>query len=387
MNEIIKWEQLTFVTGSYTSFGIYDDDPQFQKDAVKVAKYVLRTLGYPIVQIQLAPQHIFTAFETAIMKYTSIVNEYKITDHLLNVYGGDPTNDLTRAAIYENLSSTFRISSVYAQQGYIYNTLHLPVYTTSIDIIAGQQQYDLTKYIPQYTSSYEVQFLQIYYKPNLYNFLTPYDSLVFPGFGSNIGNAMLDFGGVYANNAKLLILPLFQGILNIQQLQMIRQMRTSNVSFWIRGNTILFTPTPQHNSKVYIDYILRSDKEKNCINQNQNVINNISNFPINDYIKYSEINIPGRNWIQRYTLALSKQILGTIRSKYSNIPYPEGEVSLDGEILRQEAVTEQDKLVEELKSILQQSTMTRLIQKKKDMAQNIQDINSKIPIGRGIIIA
>jgi hypothetical protein len=47
---------------------------------------------------------------------------------------------------------------------------------------------------------------------------------------------------------------------------MIRQMRTSNVSFWIRGNTILFTPTPQHNSKVYIDYILRSDKEKNCIN-------------------------------------------------------------------------------------------------------------------------
>ncbi|HRR51935.1 MAG TPA: hypothetical protein P5301_00480 [Bacteroidales bacterium] len=49
------------------------------------------------------------------MKYTSIVNEYKITDHLLNVYGGDPTNDLTRAAIYENLSSTFRISSVYAQ--------------------------------------------------------------------------------------------------------------------------------------------------------------------------------------------------------------------------------------------------------------------------------
>jgi hypothetical protein len=37
---------------------------------------------------------------------------------------------------------------------------------------------------------------------------------------------------------------------------------------------------------------------------------------------YTDINIPGRNWIQRFTLALAKEILGMIRSKYDTIPYP-----------------------------------------------------------------
>ena len=126
-----------------------------------------------------------------------------------------------------------------------------------------------------------------------------------------------------------------------------------------------------------IDYILKSDKFANSIKDD--TINNVSNFPIKNYLKYSDINTPGRNWIQRFTLALTKQILGIVRSKYSTVPYPQGDTSLDGETLRQEAVTEQDKLIEELKIMLQESSMSKLIQKKKDIAQNLQIINSKVP--------
>jgi hypothetical protein len=44
------------------------------------------------------------------MKYSTIVNEAKIADNMLNVFGSDPTRDLTKAAIYENMGSTFKIS-------------------------------------------------------------------------------------------------------------------------------------------------------------------------------------------------------------------------------------------------------------------------------------
>ncbi|MFA7143116.1 MAG: hypothetical protein WC175_03955 [Candidatus Dojkabacteria bacterium] len=49
------------------------------------------------------------------MKYSTIVNEYKISDNMLNVYGQDPTQDLSKAGIYGNLNSVFELSSMYGQ--------------------------------------------------------------------------------------------------------------------------------------------------------------------------------------------------------------------------------------------------------------------------------
>jgi hypothetical protein len=49
------------------------------------------------------------------MKYSTIVNEAKISDNMLNVFGADPSRDLTKAAIYDNLRSTFQISAMYGQ--------------------------------------------------------------------------------------------------------------------------------------------------------------------------------------------------------------------------------------------------------------------------------
>ena len=44
-----------------------------------------------------------------------------------------------------------------------------------------------------------------------------------------------------------------------------------------------------------------------------------SNIPYK-FIVYNEINSMGRNWIRKYTLALSKELLGIIRSKYASLP-------------------------------------------------------------------
>lgn len=369
----IDWYNSTFSAGASTAFGEFDSDPQFVTDSTKVLKYIVRSLGYPSMQLEIYPEHIFTAFESATMKYSTIVNEYKITDNLLNVYGQDPSQDLTKAGIYGNLSTIFEISAMYGQEAIIRNSLHTEIYTASIDIIAGQQEYDLTQCIPQYTNS-NVQILQIYHYPRMYN-TSVFDPMINPGF--NMASVMMEFGGVYASNARLVVMPVFETLLKMQALELSQQIRRSNFGFQLRKNKVLFFPTPETEDNIMLDYVLKSDKYANSIKNNS--VNNVSNFPINTHIRYQDINMPGRNWIQRYALALTKQILGIVRAKYSTVPYPQGDTSLDGDTLRQQATAEQDKLVEELKLMLQQSSMNKLIQKKKDMAQFLQVINSKIP--------
>jgi len=55
-----------------------------------------------------------------------------------------------------------------------------------------------------------------------------------------------------------------------------------------------------------------------------------------------------RNWIQRYALATSKEILGTIRGKYKTLPSPGGGAQLNGTELMQQSQQEREKLKEEL---------------------------------------
>lgn len=67
-----------------------------------------------------------------------------------------------------------------------------------------------------------------------------------------------------------------------------------------------------------------------------------------------------RNWIQRYTLACSKEILGRVRSKYQTLPGPGGGSRLDGEALLAEAKEEKQLLLEELTSEIENPPLFEL---------------------------
>lgn len=55
-----------------------------------------------------------------------------------------------------------------------------------------------------------------------------------------------------------------------------------------------------------------------------------------------------KQWLQKYSLALAKKILGTTRGKFSTVPGPGGGATLDGQTLRDEAVQEIETLKEQL---------------------------------------
>ena len=62
---------------------------------------------------------------------------------------------------------------------------------------------------------------------------------------------------------------------------------------------------------------------------------------------YDEATIESNRWMRLYALAIAKQIEGEIRSKFSTFQAGSGEVSLNGDTLKQEGQTERDTLIEE----------------------------------------
>lgn len=60
-----------------------------------------------------------------------------------------------------------------------------------------------------------------------------------------------------------------------------------------------------------------------------------------------------KNWLQRYSLAGAKEILGRVRSKYATLPGPGGGSQLDGKELLAEAKEEKQMLLEELSMEIQ----------------------------------
>ena len=53
-------------------------------------------------------------------------------------------------------------------------------------------------------------------------------------------------------------------------------------------------------------------------------------------------------WIENWALAEAKEILGTIRNRFGNLPGPNGTVTQDGAELKQEAKTMKEELTKEL---------------------------------------
>ena len=98
------------------------------------------------------------------------------------------------------------------------------------------------------------------------------------------------------------------------------------------------------------------------------------------FITYNSINAPGRQWIRKYTAALAKELLGIIRSKYSSMPIPDGEVTLDGEGLKTEGREEKTQLLEELKEFLESVSLTEKLKAEAEEANAQQEVLAKAPL-------
>jgi len=139
-------------------------------------------------------------------------------------------------------------------------------------------------------------------------------------------------------------------------------------------------PNGSNFTRVHFDYILKSDRfdPLRSVKPDER-ISDASNIPYED-IRYNKINAVGQQWIRRYALALCKEMLGYIRGKYSGIPIPNAEVTLNGSDLISAAQTEKEGLITELKETLDTMSRQAQLERKQAEADAMQQTFIKIPL-------
>ena len=185
-----------------------------------------------------------------------------------------------------------------------------------------------------------------------------YDPFATTGLG--LTNLMSEFGfDGYSPPVTFVMMPAYEDLLRIQAIEINDMIRKSQYSFEVSNNVVRFSPIFKAPTTIWFDYIVAGDKEGpgKTYNTSSAIVSDFSNVPYNT-IAYNTINSIGKNWIYRYTLALAKETLGSVRGKYENIPIPDQIIKMDGDLLRREGKDERENLIKELRDTLEHETVS-----------------------------
>jgi hypothetical protein len=211
--------------------------------------------------------------------------------------------------------------------------------------------------------------------PAIQRFFDPYSVS-----GQGTLNLIDEFGfGSFSPAAQFILMPIYEDMLRIQQIEFNDQFRKSAHSFNIVNNKITILPKPSTNYKLWFEYQVVKDRTENSTIITPNVVSDYSNIGYN-FAEYNNINDVGKQWIRKYTLALAKEMLGAIREKYNTVPIPGSEVSLDGAALRAEAQTEKDNLIEQLRENLNEVSKKQRMENEASMVEQQQQIMTRVPL-------
>jgi hypothetical protein len=359
-----------------TPFGFFDADADFQTDAPKAAEWVARKLGYPVVEVELVDKQIYACFEEAITVYGNQVNQFNAREYMIALQGTSTATSVTqRNVIASPLPQLVKIASDYGTEAQSGGNVNVKRGWISASI--ATQSYDLkTLWADPYESGSAIEIRRVYHymPPAVARYYDPFATT-----GLGLTNLMSEFGfDGYSPPVTFVMMPAFEDLLRIQAIEINDMIRKSQYGFEIANNVIRFSPVFKRDSIIYFDYMVVKDKQANVLQSGSNVTSDLSNVPYT-HITYANTNDMSRTWIFKYTLALAKELLGIIRSKFENIPYPDGQIRLDGEILRREAADEKEFLIKELRETLEETGRQAQMKKQMENAENMQKMFANVP--------
>jgi hypothetical protein len=360
-----------------TPFGFYDYDAQFQNDAGKVSVFCARRLGYPLMEIELQDINFYTAFEEAITTYGNEVYAFQLSENYLTLEGMDTGSAVNNQLIRPNLSTIIRMSQEYGTEAGVGGNVTWR--RGEISMSVNTQTYDLNAWATsQSIASGDLEVRRVFYRedPPIVRYFDPY-----AGTGTDAQGLMDSFGfGSYSPGINFLLMPINYDLQKIQAIGFNDTIRKSNYSFELINNQLRIFPIPTKNYTLYFDYILKSDRNSPFASGSvyNGVATNVSNIPYNNPT-YALINSIGRQWIFEYTLALSKEMLGYVRGKYTTVPIPNADVTLNHADLISDARTEKAALLERLRGYLDETSRSKLLEKRANEGDNVQRELAKVP--------
>ena len=366
-----------FTSGSSTPFGTYDSDSSFQTDAPKVASWCAKRLGYPIIDIELQGENFFAVFEEAVSEYSSQVNQFNIRNNLGALEGQATGSNYTgQSVLGSELNNVATIAETYGNFANVGGRTDIK--KDYITVNTGSQEYDLQTLFADVSESGErIDVTKVFYEtsPAIQRFFDPYSVS-----GQGTLNLIDEFGfGSFSPAAQFILMPIYEDMLRIQQIEFNDQIRKSAHTFNIVNNKLQIFPKPTTEYKLWFEYQVVKDRRENATIITPNVVSDYSNVGYN-FAEYNKINDVGKQWIRKYTLALAKEMLGAVREKYSTVPIPGSEVSLDGAALRAEAQTEKDALIEQLRENLNEVSKKQRMENEASMVEQQQQVMNRVPL-------
>jgi hypothetical protein len=367
-----------------TPFGFYDYDYQFQVDADKVAKFCAQRLGWPIENVELQSVNFYTAFEQAVTTYGNELYAYQVRENLIDLEGL-PVNTpfLNNAIVTPNMGNVIRISEQYGVESGVGGNVNW--HSGSVILTGSVQDYDLNEWALQNgISGSDLEIKRVYYQGVPASADYYYGGGI--GLGAGWGGLMGGIGGVagYGYGSNWFVTPLSYNVAAIQQVELADDILLSAYSFELINNKLRIYPVPTEGDtgvKYWFQYLLKNERLEDSLKYGTGslgygYVSNASNAPYTNP-NYNQINSIGRAWIFDYTLALCKEMLGYVRGKYSQIPIPGAEVTLNSGDLIASATTDKDALITRLREYLDQTSRQSMLERRALEADfSKQDLNN-----------
>ena len=388
----------SFTVGS-TPFGYFDNDAKFQIDADSFAQFAAQSLGYPIMDVELVDINFYTAFESAMIEYSNQINQINIANNLINTLGIQTgssflgANGFTGAVVGSSLSYITKLSKAYGTEADSGGTVKW--YSASLELVDHKQTYSIREAVANSlgitlsnTSSIEIKRVLHNPPPALVRFFDPF---VGTGLGSQNMLDSMGFGAM-SPGVSFMMQPMHADLLRLQAIEFNDTIRKSHFSFDIHGDDIRIYPIPgtqgsmatQYFGTVWFEFLFEEHKSKDAllfgnIALINGVVSDASNIPYK-YQQYSTINDMGRAWIIRYALALVKEMLGLVRGKYSSIPIPGAEATLNGTELVTQGQSEKESLITQLREFLGTMSRENMLTRQNAESTQMGEMLAKVPL-------
>jgi len=359
-------------------YGIYSPSNSFLSGASDQVAYTYKMLGGDVLDIELTAGNVYAAYEDACIEYSYLVNLHQSKNSLSDLLGSATGSFDSDGTIISGDASGSAAATKYTRFTFEYSRRVgdavgtevrvgglTNVYSASINIVVRQADYDLEAILradPVHSTRVgtdsRILVRKVFYK-------TPQAMWRFYGYygGLNaVGN--LSSYGQFADDSTFEVIPTWQNKAQAMAFEDAIYTRTSGFSYQLRNNQLRIMPSPTvvQPKKMWIEYSVDESPLSSSVayvEKQINGVNNINTLPYEN-VPYASINSIGKHWIRRYAFAVSKGQLGEIRSKFATVPIPGESVTLNGTALKDESRTEKQALREELKTIMDELTYTKL---------------------------
>ena len=368
-------------------FGMYTTDA-FLSGASDQVAYTYRKLGGDILDLEIKAENVYANYEEAVLEYSYLINLHQARNALGSALGtatgsfdqdGNVVSGQTGVELKYpkfNFGYAMKVGQQFSHEAGIGGTQ--PIYSASFNTVDGKQDYDLQSIVSSSAAAggvpYEdidrtkrIVIRDVFYVSNraMWRFYGYYGGL------NVVGN--LHSYGQYADDSTFEVIPVWQNKSQAMAFEDAIYTRISHFSYEIKDNRLRIFPDTTHVSptQMWVEFSVKSSAwdETDDVDRGISGVNNMNTLPFEN-IEYLNINSIGKQWIRRFALALCKEMLGNVRSKFATIPIPGNNVTLNGSSLVTEGKAEQTALRDELKTVLDEMTYSKLAEQSAQTIEN-----------------